>query len=82
TGSAVYVTNSDPDGCALTLGETNVTSGQRVEFVVASSAGGTVNYSDTAGVSELAGAFSAGLYDSLALRYVSDRWVETGRSDN
>lgn len=82
TGSAVYVTNSDANGCVVTIGETNVTTGQRVELVVVSSAGGTVDFADTSGVTELAGAFTAGLYDSLAVRYIADRWIETGRSDN
>jgi hypothetical protein len=82
TGAAVYITNSDANGCVVTLGETNVTTGLRVELVVVSSAGGTVDFADTSGVTELAGAFAAGLYDSLALRYISDRWIETGRSDN
>ncbi len=81
-GAAIYVTNSDANGCAVTLGETDVTSGMRIELVVVSTAGGTVDFADTAGVTELAGAFTAGLYDSLALRYISDRWIETGRSDN
>lgn len=82
TTALVYVTNSDADGCAVTLAETNVTSGVRVEIVVTSTAGGSVAFADTAGVTELAGAFSAGLYDTLNLRYIFDRWVEVGRSDN
>lgn len=82
TGSMVHLTNSDPDGCAVTWGETNATAGLAVEVVVVSTAGGTVDFSDSAGVSELAGAFTAGLYDVLAVRYISDRYVETGRSDN
>ena len=43
---------------------------------------GTVNFADTAGVTELAGAFTAGIYDSLRLRYTTSRWVEVGRSNN
>jgi hypothetical protein len=79
TASLVYVTVSDADGCALTMGETNVVSGMRLQLITVAGSG---TYSDTAGVTELAGGFVAGLYDSLSLRYIADRWVETGRSDN
>lgn len=79
TTALVYITVSDADGCAFTLGETNVTSGLRVELVVVAGSG---TFSDTSGVSELAGGFVAGVYDVLSVRYIADRWVETGRSDN
>jgi hypothetical protein len=84
TTALVYITNSDPDGCAVTMGETNVNSGVHVQLVVTSSAGGVVAFSDTSGVTELAGAlgYNAGLDDVLDLLYIADRWVETGRSDN
>ena len=79
--SLVFITVSDADGCTITLGETNVTSGVVVQLIVIA---GTGTFSDTAGVTELAGlvGFAAGQYDALTLRYVADRWVETGRSDN
>lgn len=41
-----------------------------------------VNFADTGTVSELAGAFAAGPYDTLRLRYVVDRWMELSRSNN
>lgn len=82
TSTRVHITNSDADGCTVTMGETGMVSGAIVQIIVVSSAGGTVDFADTSGVSELAGAFNAGLYDSLTLSYISDRWVQLARSDN
>lgn len=82
TTPLVQITGLDPQGCVLTMGESNVTNGVRARLVVTATAGGTFDFADTPGVSELAGAFSAGLYDVLDLLYIADRWVETGRSDN
>lgn len=82
TQGFITVTNSDPDGCDVTMSETGAVIGRTVEIVVISNAGVTVNFADTAGVTELALAFVAGLYDSITLRYISDRWIETTRSDN
>jgi hypothetical protein len=80
--SYVEITNSDADGCTITLSETGAAKGRTVEIVVVSTAGGTVNFADTSGVTELAGAFAAGIYDSIILRYIADRWIESTRSDN
>ena len=41
-----------------------------------------VDFADSAGVSELAGAFAAGQYDSISLLYVTNTWIEISRSDN
>ena len=62
------------------MGETGIVSGSVVDIVNISS--NTVDFVDSAGVSELAGAFAAGQYDSLRLLYASDRWVEVSRSNN
>lgn len=70
----------DVDGCNVTMGETNAISGQEITFTNISA--NTVNFADTSGVSELAGAFAAGQYDTLQVKYVVDRWVETSRSNN
>lgn len=70
----------DTDGCNITMGETNAISGQTITFTNISA--NTVNFADTAGVSELAGAFAAGQWDTLTVRYVVDRWVEISRSNN
>lgn len=79
TTAIVYLTVSDADGCTVTMGETNVASGLRVDLVTVA---GSATYADTSGVTELAGGFTAATWDVLRLRYVADRWVETGRSDN
>ena len=82
----IKVTNADPDSCDITMGETNGTNGAKFNLVVVADGASTVDFADTAGVSELAGAFSAGVWDSIAMEYTGattpDRWVETSRSDN
>jgi hypothetical protein len=82
TADFVEITSLDAQGCDVTLSEAGMTSGRKVEIVVVAVTAGTVNFADTAGVTELAGAFTAGLYDSLRLRYTTSRWVEVGRSNN
>lgn len=70
----------DADGCNVTMGETGAVSGQEIVFTNMSA--NTLNFADTAGVSELAGAFAAGQYDTLRVIYVVDRWIELSRSNN
>lgn len=79
---AVLITNSDADGCNITVAETNAVSGWDATFIVISNAGATVNFADTGGVTELAGAFAADINDVLHLKYGSDRWHEVSRSAN
>jgi hypothetical protein len=50
--------------------------------VVVSNAGGTVDFSDTTGVSEMAGAFAADTFDAVVFRYASDRWIEVSRTNS
>lgn len=76
----VTIDCQDANGCNLTLGETSMTSGQKTCFEVIST--NVVNFADTAGVSELTGAFAAGQYDTICVKYMSDRFVEISRSNN
>lgn len=78
----IYLTNSDANGCTVTMSETSQTAGSAIQIIVVSNAGGTVDFADTSGVSELAGAYTMDLYDTLRLAYIADRWVETSRSNN
>jgi hypothetical protein len=81
TASYVEINCNDPDGCNITLDEASpVSRGQLLNIV--SIGTNTVNFADTAGVSELATAFAAGQYDSIHLIYLADRWAELGRSNN
>lgn len=82
TADLVEITSLDANGCDVTLSEAGMSSGRKVEIVVVAVTAGTVNFADSAGVTELAGAFNAGIYDSLRLRYTTSRWVEVGRSNN
>lgn len=82
TEDFVEITSLDANGCDVTLSEVGMSSGRKVEIVVVAVTAGTVNFADSAGVTELAGAFNAGIYDSLRLRYTTSRWVEVGRSNN
>jgi hypothetical protein len=81
--SYVEITNSDVDGCDITISETGAAVGRVVDFTVISNAGGTVNFADTAGVTELAGAFNAAIDDYISLRYgTTTTWRERFRSNN
>ena len=78
--SFTQVQCGDTDGCDVTMGETNAVDGDIILIVNAST--NTANFADTADVSELAGAFAAGQWDTLTLLYELDRWVEVSRSNN
>ena len=78
--SFVKLTCNDADGCNITMGETGMAGGATVTIVNVSA--NTCNFSDSAGVSELAGDFAMDQWDSLSLIYAGDRWVEVSRSDN
>lgn len=81
--SYVEITNADVDGCDITIGETGISVGTLVTLCVVSNAGLTVDFADTAGVTELAGAFAANIDDCLTLRYGNTTtWREVSRSAN
>lgn len=80
TGSYIEITCNDADGCNATLIETNAVEGHEVQTVNVGT--NTVNFADTANVSELAGVFAAGQYDTLTLVYLGDRWAELARANN
>lgn len=83
TSSYVEITNADADGCDITMGETGMGAGAKVDICVVSNAGATVNFADTAGVTELAGAFAADVDDCITLRYGNTTtWREVSRSAN
>lgn len=80
TSEYVSYTCSDANGCTVTLSETGALDGTKVRIVNVSA--NVCNFADTAGVTELAGAFAMGQWDSITLVYATDRWVELGRSNN
>ena len=82
TSNVVSITNSDVDGCNITMSETGAVAGATVRLFVISNAGGVVNFADSAGVSELAGTFAADINDSLTLTYANSSWIENARSAN
>lgn len=84
TASQVELTCLDAaDGCTITVSETDARRGALVTFINAGTGlQGSLAFVDTPGVIELAGPFTAGTMDTLTLRYLSDRWVELGRSNN
>lgn len=79
-GINVTIDCQDANGCNATMLETNVGNGTYTCFTNISA--NAVNFADTAGVSETAGAFAAGQYDSICMQYIVDRWVERSRSNN
>lgn len=76
----VKITCSDADGCTVTLGEGNAADGERL--TVTNVGTNVANFADTSGVTDTAGAFAAGQWDAITYLYVTDRWVETARSNN
>jgi hypothetical protein len=78
--SYVALTCSDVHGCDMTLSETGARDGMTLTIVNVSA--NVANFADTSGVSETAGSFAAGQWDAIEYRYVTDRWVELGRSNN
>ncbi len=81
TTSYVELTCNDDDGaCEITMGETSVLEATHV--TITSLTANTCTFADTPNVSELAGGFVMGQYDTLELIYTGDRWVEVSRSNN
>ncbi|HEX9679290.1 MAG TPA: hypothetical protein VGA08_01605, partial [Candidatus Saccharimonadales bacterium] len=77
----VEITCNDAQGCDITMAEAAPVRQGNVLVAVNLSAV-NVNFADTANVTELAGVFAAGQYDSITMMYLSDRWVELSRSNN
>ena len=82
TPSASYVelTCNDANTCDITMGETGMVEGIIVTIVNVSS--NVCDFADSAGVSEIAGAFNMGQYDTLKLIYDGATWIEICRSNN
>lgn len=80
TSAYVNCTCNDANACDITMGETGVQDGTIISVI--SSTTTACNFADSAGISETAGAFAAGQYDSIKFIYLSDRWVELSRSNN
>ena len=80
TSKYIEITCNDVHTCDITLQETSAF--QQFEVTIINISANVVDFADTAGITELVGAFAAGQYDTLTLIYISDRWIEKGRSDN
>jgi len=75
------LTINDADGCDLTLAEGgSAEEGVHVTIVNLSTNTGTLT--DSAGVSEMAGNFTMGQYDSIQFVYDGSTWIEVSRSNN
>lgn len=81
-GSYVPITCSDADTCDITFVETGAIAGQISHICNVAASTGVVDFADTSGVSELAGAFAADVNDCITVIYVVDRFVELSRSNN
>lgn len=79
--SYVVIVCNDADGCTITMDEASPVKDGNVVYIINNSAN-SVFFSDSTGVSEMAGNFTAGQYDSVHLLYMSDRWIEMARSNN
>ena len=81
TKSVISIDCQDGDGCTFTFDEGGGwTTGGELEIY--SIGANIVTLTDTAGLNEMAGNFAMGQYDGIRLRYIVDRWIEVGRSDN
>lgn len=80
TARYVEVTCNDANTCDVTMGESGAVEGAMVTLVNVST--NTVDFPDTAGVSEIAGAFAAGQHDAITLGYNGNTWFQISRSDN
>lgn len=80
TGSYIEITCNDADGCNATMIETGALEGH--EILVVNIGTNVVNFADSAGVSELGGAFAAGAVDAITMVYTGTTWVEMSRSNN
>jgi hypothetical protein len=80
TTGYVELTCNDSNGCDITMGETGMAQGMKIEIINVSA--NSCNFADTAGVSETSGVVNLGQYDVIAFRYISDRWVERGQINN
>ena len=77
TNSHTNVTCNDADGCAITMGETNMTQG--AFFVITNVGTNRINFSNTANVTALRGNVELKQHNSLLLWYSTSQWYEVGR---
>lgn len=83
TAAYIELTSADAHGCNVTMGETGMVAGTVVTICVVSVTAGAVNFADSAGVTELAGAFASNVNDCITLRYGNTTtWREVSRSAN
>ena len=67
------ITCSDTQACDVTMGETGMTDGFLISITNVSAK--IENFADTSGVSELPVGFGLDQYETLNLKYITDRWV-------
>lgn len=78
--SSNYITCSDTGGCDLFITESGAQIGQVLRILNRSS--NTVLIRERAGVLEMGGNQSQGIWDNIEFEYTGDRWVETHRENN
>ena len=80
TASVTYFTCNDADGCEITMSLGASFGGiYNRAFNIGTN---TVTFKDTAGLSEMAGDFAMGQWDTIEFMVVSGRFVELNRSNN
>lgn len=79
---SVFLNCLDAHGCNVTFSELGAVQQTGRFMHIVNISANAINFADTAGLSELAGAFAAGQWDVLSVFYVSDRFVEISRSNN
>lgn len=81
SSSIITVDCQDADTCDVTMSETGAVAGSRTCITIIGATGAT-DFADSAGVLEIAGAFAAGIADTICLVYVNSAWHEISRSNN
>ncbi len=76
----IALTQSDAQGCALTLSESGAVDGQMLTIVDISANAATLSNSSGVQQTNAGVAITFAQYDSAVFQYRSDRWVEVSRS--
>lgn len=71
----------DAHGCALTMHEDTYSIRPGAMVDICNISANAVGFSDTGGVSELDGNYTANQYECIQMRYLASYWIETSRSD-
>ena len=82
TANFMTCTCQDANSCDIAMGESDMQVGQVIYIYATEASPNTCDFTDSSGVSELAGNYSMDAEDTLTLLYTGSTFVELARSDN